>query len=264
MRRLLNGWYEIKKKLKQQLKKQIYNPSWWGVFFNPYFITRYFLIRGLRVLTERVARDGVSRWLDVGCGERPYEFLFYVKEYIGIDVEESGHSPAAKFYDLLYDGRNIPFTRDYFDGVICTQVLEHVLHDEALLEEMARVLKPKGYLLLTAPFFWEEHEQPYDFTRFTRFGLEELITRSGFEIMEHHQTAGYLGALAQMVSSYLYGLAARRNNLWNMIVTALLCAPVQILGLFFQKLLPRNNNLYLDHIVLARKFNERKGLSENV
>lgn len=253
MSRLLKRWYAIKNKLKILLKKQLYSPSWWGIFFNPHFISRYSLFQGIRVLTGKIAGDGGSRWLDVGCGERPYEFLFNVKEYIGIDVEQSGHPSGAKFCDIIYDGRNIPFGPQSFHGVICTQVLEHVFHYEALLIEMARVLKPKGYLLLTAPFVWEEHEQPYDFTRFTRFSMEELMTRTGFEIVRYHQTAGYLGVLAQMASSYLYGMAAGRNNLWNMIVTVFLCAPVQILGLLCQKLLPRNNNLYLDHIVLARK-----------
>lgn len=247
------SWNKIKNKLKKLLKKQIYSPSWWGVFFNPYFVARYCLFQGIHRLTKKIAMDGVSRWLDVGCGERPYEFLFKVKDYIGIDVEQSGHPLDAKFCDIFYDGKNIPFPPEFFNGIICTQVLEHVLHNEALLMEMARVLKPKGYLILTVPFLGEEHEQPYDFIRFTRFGLEKLLTRTSFEIIAHHQTAGYLGALAQMASAYLYVVAARRNHLWNMFVTAFLCAPVQILGLFFQKFLPRNNNLYLDHIVLARK-----------
>ncbi|OPX82871.1 MAG: hypothetical protein A4E52_01995 [Pelotomaculum sp. PtaB.Bin013] len=239
--------------IKKMIKKQKYSPSWWGVFFNPYFITRRCLFQGIRALTAKIAGDGVSRWLDVGCGERPYEYLFNVKEYIGIDVEESGHHPDAKYCDIFFDGMNIPFPSESFDGIVCTQVLEHVLHSKELLREITRALKPGGHLLLTAPFVWEEHEQPYDFTRFTRFGMMDMITRSGFEVVEQNQTAGYFGALAQMASSYLYSAAARRSNLWNMIVTAFLCAPVQILGLLLQKLLPRNNNLYLDHIILARK-----------
>ncbi|HOV80028.1 MAG TPA: hypothetical protein PK728_07935 [Bacillota bacterium] len=99
----------------------------------------------------------------------------------------------------------------------------------------------------------EEHEQPRDYVRFTRFGLEKMITLSGFEIIEHRQTSGYHAALAQMASVYLYGVAARRSRLWNMFVTAFLCAPVQIAGLLMQKVLPRNERLYLDHAVLARK-----------
>jgi len=250
---LFDKWRAIKDKIKEIYKKQRYSPSWWGIFINPHFITRYCLYQEIRMLTKRIAVDGASRWLDVGCGERPYEHLFNVKEYIGIDVEQSGHPPDAKYCDMLYDGINIPFSTESFDGIVCTQVLEHVLHSEALLIEMARVLKPSGYLLLSAPFLWEEHEQPYDFTRFTRFGMMDLITRSGFEIVKHGQTAGYLGALAQMFSSYLYNAATRNSILWNTFLTALLCAPVQMMGLFLQKILPRNNNLYLDHIVLARK-----------
>ncbi len=253
MSRFSTGWNSIKNKLKILLKKQLYSPSWWGIFFNPHFISRYSLFQVIRVLTQKIAGDGSGRWLDVGCGERPYEYLFNVKEYIGIDVEQSGHPSDAKFCDIIYDGRNIPFAQESFHGVICTQVLEHVLHYEALLIEIARILKPKGYFLLTAPFVWEEHEQPYDFTRFTRFSMEELMTRTGFEIVRYDQTAGYLGVLAQMASAYLYDIANRPSYLWNMTVTVLLCAPVQIVGMLLQKLLPRNNNLYLDHIVLARK-----------
>lgn len=243
----------MKKKLKNLINKQKYCPSWWGVFVNPHFISRYHLFREISGMTAEIARGGAGRWLDVGCGERPYEFLFNVKEYIGIDVEQSGHPSDAKFCDILYDGKNIPFSDEYFDGVICTQVIEHVLHNDALLIEMARVLKPGGYLLLTAPFVWEEHEQPYDFTRFTRFGLKDLINRSGFEIVYSNRTAGYLSVLAQLSSSYLYDMAFRRSSIWNLIVALFLCAPVQLMGLFLQRVMPRNGNLYLDHIVLARK-----------
>ena len=121
-----------------------------------------------------------EQWLDIGCGQRPYEDLFPDKSYVGIDVEESGRAASLKSADLYYDGYNFPFLAETFDGVLCTEVLEHVEDTDKFLSNMADIVKPGGTLVLTVPFIWQQHETPYDFYRFTEFGLRSVLEKNGF------------------------------------------------------------------------------------
>jgi hypothetical protein len=62
---------------------------------------------------------------------------------------------------------------------------------------MHRILRPGGYVLLSAPLFWHLHEKPRDFYRYTRYGLAYLFTTAGFEIVEMKPLAGFLVTFAQ-------------------------------------------------------------------
>ena len=123
--------------------------------------------------------------LDFGCGKKPYVSLFEFKEYIGIDTEDSGHGWIDKSGpDIFYDGCNMPFNDDEFDAVLSTQVFEHIPDMELSIEEITRVLKRGGYLIVTVPMAEEEHEIPYDFRRFTEIGLRSFLVNHGYEIIE--------------------------------------------------------------------------------
>ena len=78
-------------------------------------------------------------------------------------MAESGRPKHMKKPDLFYDGRELPFGEASIDGILSTQVLEHVPNPSAYIMEAKRVLRPGGYLVMSVPFVWQEHEQPYDF-----------------------------------------------------------------------------------------------------
>jgi ubiquinone/menaquinone biosynthesis C-methylase UbiE len=90
----------------------------------------------------------------------------------------------------------IPVDDARFDHVVLTQVLEHVPEPASVLAELHRVLKPGGILWLTAPLFYAEHERPYDFFRYTQFGLRHLLESARFEVLELEWMEGYLGTLS--------------------------------------------------------------------
>src|SRR5262249_4506473 len=79
--------------------------------------------------------------------------------------------------DVLSFAAPLPFRDDSFDAILCTSVLEHVDNAEQAVSEIARVMKPGGRLLITVPFFYPEHDAPYDFWRTTHHGLRSLLTR---------------------------------------------------------------------------------------
>lgn len=141
-----------------------------------------------------------TRLLDVGCGTKPYASLFSC-EYLGIDVEVSGRPQENKIADKYFDGVNIPEASGSFDFALSTQVLEHCTDPEGLLREVNRILKPRGLFLLTVPMIWGEHEAPYDFRRYTSFGIEKLAQEHGFELVEFQKITRGLNAIRTVISS---------------------------------------------------------------
>jgi SAM-dependent methyltransferase len=137
--------------------------------------------------TVRDARD----ILDIGTSMRfakelrPYERLFNNKKYVA-----AGYQPLMIYGSYNCDGhqdiQNMTYVDNSFDAVLCIEVLEHVANPFLAANEILRVLRPNGTLLITVPFLAHyhgkqgathspDHEHYPDFWRFTHQGLEELF-----------------------------------------------------------------------------------------
>jgi SAM-dependent methyltransferase len=81
---------------------------------------------------------------------------------------------------VLYDGGDMPFESNSFDGALCIEVLEHARDPDVLLSEIHRVMKPGAVMLLTVPWSARRHHIPHDFHRFTKERLEILFAENGF------------------------------------------------------------------------------------
>jgi len=233
------------------LRRQDFNPNGLGLLVNPFYFARRELYRAVRAFAPYLQ----GRLLDVGCGQKPYQPLFACTEYIGMDVEQSGHPHQAERVDVFYDGRTFPFPAVSFDGVVCNQVLEHVFNPDEFLCEIHRVLKPDGMLLLTVPFVWDEHEQPYDYARYTSFGLRHLLQMHGFRVVSHRKTLSNARILFQLAGLFLYKSSRRlRRTRWSAaIATLVLNAPLNLLGALCWRLLPKSGDFFLDLAALAKK-----------
>ncbi len=133
--------------------------------------------------------------LDAGAGSAPYRSLFAHARYETADFLALTTKRYAE-PDYVCDLAAIPVQDGRFDHVLLTQVLEHLPEPATVLAELNRVLKPGGALWLTAPFFYAEHERPYDFYRYTQFGLRHLLGGAGFEVRELEWLEGYFGTLS--------------------------------------------------------------------
>jgi SAM-dependent methyltransferase len=166
-----------------------------------------------------VAPSASGRLLDVGCGEKPYEHLFrpYVDAYLGVDLESTYVETSAAHRetkpDVLYDGKRLPFDDGSFDTVLNIQVLEHTPEPQALIDEMSRVLKPNGVLILTAPFSFRLHEEPYDFFRFSPHGLRVLCENAKLEVERLEARGGLWRVLGHKLNSYLGLRVARMGGM---------------------------------------------------
>lgn len=162
------------------------------------------LIRGLgdREL-ERACRDAKGVALDIGCASRrPLRFLSPQVRYLGLDYLPTARDWYALRPDVYGDAQRLPLADGSVHQAFLLDVLEHLPEPDVALQEAYRVLEPSGRLIVQVPFLYPLHDQPLDFHRWTRHGLQRLAERHGFEVLELQalgspvQCAGLLGSLA--------------------------------------------------------------------
>lgn len=131
----------------------------------------------------------IQRVLDLGCGTGD-SIDFFRKmapdiEWIGLDMESSPEVLQRSRTDAAFcsfDGVNIPFGDGLFELIFCNQVLEHVRHPQALLQETRRVLKTDGYFIGSTSHLEPYHS--YSTWNYTPYGFKRLMEDAGFTVLE--------------------------------------------------------------------------------
>jgi SAM-dependent methyltransferase len=156
-------------------------------------------------LATRAAPAASGVLLDYGCGGQPYKALFapYIAQYLGADVAAA--SGVALDIELDSDGQ-VPLSDGSIDTILSSQVLEHVYDFQSYLLSCARLLRPAGRLIISVPMHWRHHEVPFDYWRFTRYGLEKSLESAGFTVLDLCPCGGVYSLLGQV---YLDHLSAR-------------------------------------------------------
>jgi SAM-dependent methyltransferase len=113
------------------------------------------------------AHSTQERVLDLGCGSTRYSVYF--PNRIGLDFQR------RKGVDIVADAHNLPFERSSFSAVLTTEMLEHVKDPQRVVDEIQRILRPGGKVILTTRFVFPIHDAPFDFYRFTKYGLAHLL-----------------------------------------------------------------------------------------
>lgn len=182
------------------------------------WLLRRYAINSSRVHLERFDREFAqlvpagARVLDAGSGRSRYRHLFAHAQYESADFEQVKEKKyAATTY--VCDLTRIPVEDERFDYVVCNQVLEHLPEPKAVMRELNRVLKTGGRILCTAPLFYEEHEVPYDFYRYTQFAHRYLFQESGFRIDRLEWMEGYFGTVAYQLDTAARYLPARPHDI---------------------------------------------------
>ena len=168
--------------------------------FSPNWLVLTIAAKSLQRTAERYAQGVV---IDIGCGEKPKRRIFepFVAQHIGLDHPTMQHN--SQNVDIFATAYYIPSANNSFDTVLCTAVLEHLEEPLHALQEAYRVLKPGGYAIYTVPFFWHLHEEPRDFYRYTKYGLQYLFTKASFEIVELRPLSGFVVTFASELCYFL-------------------------------------------------------------
>lgn len=229
--------------LKSKLKKFFYYTP-----VNPYFISKINLLKAMKYSSSY--SKGLI--LDLGCGKKPYEKYFKStnSKYYGIDYPD--YKISKKFsMDIFADVQKLPIKSKTTDTIICNQVLEHIPNSFNLFYEFNRVLKKDGILILTVPFFWGLHEEPRDYYRFTKYGLEYLCVQNGFAVISIKKLGGIFGTIVQRLSDHvIQSLKVVNNRLIIIAIPLTFC--LQIFG-FILDLIFRNYGDNLDWLLIAKK-----------
>jgi len=104
--------------------------------------------------------------------------------------------------DLVGDAHALPFKGGIFDSIVCTQVFGDLREPYVAIRELCRVLKKGGKVLITESQTNELHDEPFDYWRFTKFGLEQLCRSCGLDIVVTSQRGGFFAVLAQQIIRY--------------------------------------------------------------
>lgn len=168
-----------------------------------------------------------ARVLDAGAGECRFKPFFVHAHYLSLDFAQG--DPKWNYSNLDVIGRleALPLADQTFDRVLCIVVLEHTPEPGQVLHEFYRVLKPGGTVHLVVPHMWEEHQQPYDYFRFTSSGIRYLLEGSGFRLKQIRPVGGFFWQLSRR----LMGILSFTQHGWRWILFPFL-AP------FFGLLLP--------------------------
>lgn len=142
------------------------------------------MILDLQILTiyrdiKKVIPHYNGNVLDVGCGQSPYKFLLNASQakYFGIDIVDANKFDYQNSEITPFNGEDIPFDNENFEGVICTEVLEHVQNYQKLINEIFRVMKTGGTGIITIPWSARYHYIPFDFFRYTPSSLAKMFSQ---------------------------------------------------------------------------------------
>ncbi len=239
---------KFRTKIRDLIIRESFSPGFYGLFLNPFYFARAELYRFIKQIAPKLH----GSILDVGCGSKPYKTLFDFTEYVGLEID-TPENRRRNSADVFYDGHTIPFNNDYFDSVVCSQVLEHVFNPDEFIIEIHRIIKPNGLLLLCVPFVWDEHEHPFDYARYSSFGLKSLLKKNGFEVIEQYKTLADIRIVFQVLNAYWYKTILKKNNRFRLALIFMITSMLNVIGIILWKIFPNNNDLYLDNIVLCKK-----------
>ena len=137
--------------------------------------------QGLITGVKPILKEFSGHVLDVGAGSQFFRrYLAKTVSYRALELKREEHLfgwEEDSHNRDFYDGTEMPYGNETFDNILCLDVLEHSENPEQLISEIARILKPAGTAVISAPFSSKWHYIPHDYWRFTPSGFKKLFSK---------------------------------------------------------------------------------------
>src|SRR5260370_24384525 len=180
------------------------------------------LERAIRSVLDPLDEGPQLRVLDAGCGGQPFRFVFEAKRntYVSCDASD----PLGIVNHLVELDSDLPqslLDAGPFDFILCSEVLEHVLDWERAFRNLADLLAPNGRLLITTPFVYVLHEQPYEFWRATPHSIRGLAERHEMAVVEFESVGGTWDVIGTVLGAAAASARARDTSIRARLATRL-------------------------------------------
>lgn len=205
----------------------------------PIKFIRYHYYR-IEQFTKSIARDydfKDKKILDIGAESSPFKKYFPETSYASQDIAQNKEGTMTYVGDMNVGIPSIPSSS--YDYILCTQVLEHLYNPNAAFKEFSRILKPGGKLFLTTHMVFDEHMEPYDYYRFTKYGLRKLGDEAGFTVDRITPIGGVFIVLSYILSYLPIKLLTKRNSTLYYIYLVVFFLPILLLNII---------SYYLDYL----------------
>ncbi len=186
MDRLRKNWDRVWKALKDSDQRRYLSPA----VYAQYQVT-------LPLMRRYIHGD----MIDLGCGDMPFKRLLVNQVNLYHSLDLWPYSDEVTYVGDISDMRMIPPER--YDSAICMEVLEHVPHPFRAVREIYRILRPSGVAILSVPHLSRLHDEPYDYFRFTIYGLRQILQDVGFLIINIYTRGSLFSFLGHQLSTLL-------------------------------------------------------------
>lgn len=168
--------------------------------------------------------------LDIGSGYNIYKKYFDKAEFKTLDIKQNKY----KNIDLVCDvNKKIPIKNNSYDVIISTQVLEHLKNPHIFFAKTNKILKKNGKLFLTTNYIYEPHLEPFDYFRFTKFGLKMLAQENGFKVIKIKSQGGLFQVFFHLFVNTPFYLFFKKNGIFYYLYFLILFIPLFFIGIIF-------------------------------
>lgn len=237
----------------QKIKKAV------GFLINTPFHPQWLMYGKKEKFLSDVSRTLNGTVLDIGSADKSVrKYLNPEVRYIGIDYITADILYGCK-PDIYATADKLPIANDSIDAVLLLDVLEHVDKPEECIQEISRVLSENGILIVNVPFIYPIHDAPYDYQRWTIFGLQKLLSKYDFIIKQKNsygnslETAGLLLNLA-LCNTVITLIERRHPGLVLVCLLPILIPIINVLAYLTGILFKSENYMpYRYHLIVTRQ-----------
>ncbi|MFA5983664.1 MAG: class I SAM-dependent methyltransferase [Methylococcaceae bacterium] len=181
-----------------------------------------------------ISQRAKGQVLDVGCADCSIHLLLTCESYIGIDFPTTANNLYGTKPNVFANASHLPFVDSCFDSVLMLDVLEHLAEPELALHEAFRSLRSGGILLLTIPFAYPLHDQPYDYQRYTEHGIAQRLKQAGFcKIIVEEQGLAIQAATSLLVLTLTQAcIEAIAQKSWRVFFVPLIVLSLPFINVF--------------------------------